>query len=313
MDGLILIDKPQNLTSHQIVLEIRKILSIPRVGHYGTLDPMATGLIIIAVGKATRLFPFFSKKDKVYEGQIRLGFSTDTYDALGVPTSEEKTDFPPENYLKEVMKKFEGEMDQIPPPFSAKKYKGKPLYALVRGKKEFELKASRIFIHFFKLAFYQPPIAGFQVKCSAGTYIRSLTHDLGHALGCGAHLSQLKRTEVGEFHLKHGFSIEEIKGLSEEEKIDKFLIPMEALLPGLPKIILDEKGSALAINGNLVLAENILTMYPPEGNLSISTEMKEEIFRLFNLEEKLLALARKTPERDGFHPFLVLHPKKTNQ
>lgn len=313
MDGLILIDKPQNITSHQIVLEIRKILNIPKVGHYGTLDPMATGLIMIAVGKATRLFPFFSKKDKVYEGQIRLGFSTDTYDAQGKPTSAEKADFPPKNYLQKVMKKFEGEMDQVPPLFSAKKYKGKPLYTLARKKKEFELKASRVFIYFFRLTSYHPPYAGFQVKCSAGTYIRSLTHDLGQALGCGAHLSQLKRIEVGEFHLKHGFSLEEIEGLVEEEEIDECLIPMEALLPGLSKIILDEKGSALAKNGNLVLLENILKMYPPEDNLSVSSDEKEEIFRLFSLEGKLLALARKTPERNGLHPFLVLHSKEVNQ
>lgn len=306
MDGLILVDKPQDLTSHQIVLEIRRILNTSKVGHYGTLDPMATGLIVVAIGKATRLFPFFSKKDKFYEGQIRLGLTTDTYDAQGKPTSPEKTNFPKKEHLQVVMKEFEGETDQIPPPFSAKKYKGKPLYALARQNREYQLKASRVFIGLFKLNSYEPPFVGFQVKCSAGTYIRSLTHDLGQALGCGAHLSQLKRTEVGEFHIKDGLTLEEIKRLTKEEKMDTFLIPMEILLPELSKIILDEKGSNLVKNGNHIFPENIVKMYPSELPDSKPYEEKEEIYRMFSLEGKLLALARKVPEKGGLHPFLVI-------
>lgn len=306
MDGLILVDKEQNLTSHQIVLDIRNRLNTAKVGHYGTLDPMATGLIVIAVGKTTRFFPFFSKKDKVYEGQMRLGFSTNTYDAQGKPISPEKTDFPSKVHLQEVMNKFEGEMDQIPPPFSAKKFKGKPLYALARENKEVELKPSRVSINFFKLKTYKPPFVGFRVKCSAGTYIRSLAHDLGQALGCGSHLSQLKRTEVGEFHIKDGFTLEEIKRLAEEEKVDTFLIPMEVLLPELPKVVLDEKGSTLARHGNLIFPENILKIYPSDVHLYKPYKGKEKIFRLFSLEGKLLALAKKIPEKDSLHPFLVI-------
>ena len=165
MDGLILVDKPQNFTSHDIVLRIRNILNIKKVGHYGTLDPLATGLMLLALGKATRFFPFFSTTDKVYEGLIRLGFSTDTYDSAGKPTSSEEKNYPQKDSLLKAMKKFEGEIQQLPPPYSAKKYKGKPLYALVRGKKEFELRPSKIFIYFFQLIKYNPPLIKFKAKC----------------------------------------------------------------------------------------------------------------------------------------------------
>ena len=135
MDRLILVDKPQDFTSQHIVSEIRKILNIRKVGHYGTLDPLATGLMVIAVGKATKLFPFFSKADKVYEGQIRLGYATDTYDSQGQPVSPEKKVYPSKEHLLSLIQEFEGEIDQVPPPFSAKKYKVTPLYVLARRKK----------------------------------------------------------------------------------------------------------------------------------------------------------------------------------
>ena len=197
MDGLILIDKPQDLTSHDVVQSIRKILKIKKAGHYGTLDPLATGLLVVALGKATRLFPFFSKTEKVYKGQIKLGFSTDTYDSQGTPTSTETKDFPDKKRLLEAMKKFEGDIDQIPPLFSAKKYKGKPLYILARKKKEIKREPRKIFVHYFRIKEFNAPFVDFEVKCSSGTYIRSLAHDLGKNLGCGAHLTRLKREKAG--------------------------------------------------------------------------------------------------------------------
>lgn len=306
MDGLILVNKPQNFTSHDLVTEIRKILNIKKAGHYGTLDPMATGLMVIAVGKATKLFPFFSKEDKVYKGQIRLGYATDTYDSLGKPSSPENRDFPAQDYLIEKMKKFEGKIDQVSPPFSAKKYKGKPLYALARQKKEFKLKSYKIFIYYFRLTAYKPPLISFEAKCSSGTYIRSMAHDLGQDLGCGAHLCQLNRTEVGNFHLKNGLTLEEIKTYTNKGKIDEFLIPMELLLPELPKIILNEDGSALAKNGNLIFPDKILRVFPKEVYAPQGSEEREIIFKLFNLEGRLLALAKKLPEKNCLHPFLVI-------
>lgn len=313
MDGLILVDKPQNFTSHDIVLRIRNILNIKKVGHYGTLDPLATGLMLLALGKATRLFPFFSTTDKVYEGLVRLGFSTDTYDSAGKPTSSEEKNYPQKHNLLKAMKKFEGEIQQLPPPYSAKKYKGKPLYALVRGKKEFELRPSKVFIHFFQLIKYNPPLLEFKAKCSSGTYIRSLAHDLGEGLGCRAHLSELNRTDVGNFNIKESRSIGEIKRLVDAGKIDEFLIPFESLLPEFPKIILKERGSVLVKNGNLVSPENIQKVILDESSSAEISPGREEIFRMFSLEGKFLALAKKVPEKNCFHPFLVIGSKKTER
>lgn len=306
MDGLILVDKPRDITSHRVVLEIRRLLDIKKVGHYGTLDPLATGLVVVAVGKATKLFPFFSKTDKEYTGRIRLGFSTDTYDSTGEPSSEECLKYPSQAYLLEIMGGFRGEIKQFPPPFSAKKYKGKPLYTLARQKKEFELRPNKVFVHNFRLAAYEPPFLDFQVSCSSGTYIRSLAHDLGQALGCGAHLSQLVRTSVGIFKLEDGFPLEKIMRHSEQGEIDQFLIPMEVLLPEFPKIVLKESGASLVKNGNLVFPENILKVLDQDSGLSAFLEGGEATLRLFSVEGKLLALGRRVPEKKGIHPFLVI-------
>ena len=306
MDGLILADKPQDFTSHRVVVEIRKLLVRSKVGHYGTLDPLATGLVVVAVGKATRLFPFFSKVDKEYQGRIKLGFSTDTYDSMGEPTSEECLEYPSQERLLEAMLDFQGEIEQFPPRFSAKKFKGKPLYALARQNKEFELRSNKITVHAFRLTSYKPPILDFEVECSSGTYIRSLAHDLGQALECGAHLTQLVRTSVGSFKLEEAFSLEQIKEYAEQGDIDKFLMPMEILLPEFPKIVLNESGASLARNGNFVFPENILKVLEKENDHVALSDEGEATFRLFDVEGKLLALGKRAPERGGIHPFLVI-------
>jgi tRNA pseudouridine55 synthase len=308
MDGLILVNKPQGITSHDVVVEIRNILGKQKVGHYGTLDPMATGLVVVAVGKATRLFPFFSKKGKVYTGRIRLGFSTDTYDSTGKPTSTEKKELPHETQLKKVMQKFIGEIEQVSPPYSAKKYKGKPLYELVRKNKDFELRPSLIIVHTFDLTNYTPPEFEFKVSCSSGTYIRSIAHDLGQELGCGAHLSELTRTAVGNYPLKNSHDLDKIKILNEEGKTEEFLIPLEFLLPEFPKIILNTRGSVLAKNGNKISLEYIVKILDDDSQIEYSCSEEETHFRLFSLEGKFLALAKKIPDKNYFHPFVVIEP-----
>lgn len=309
MDGIVLIDKPQKYTSHDIVSEIKKILRAEKAGHFGTLDPLATGLMVVAVGKATKLFPFYSKSEKVYKGRIRLGFSTDTYDSSGKPVSEEKKEYPQRDGLLQSMKKYEGELEQIPPAYSAKKYRGKPLYALVRRKKEFELKPIQVFIRYFRLTDYSPPFLEFEVHCSSGTYIRSLAHDLGQSLGCGAHLIELTRIASGDFQFKESYTLEKIKKLSEEGKFDEFLIPLERLLAEFPKIVLDGRGTALARNGNMVFPENILRITNGEPVFPGPSRLRETFFRMFSPDEKLIAIAKQVPEKNNFHPFLVISPE----
>jgi len=308
MDGIILVDKPQDHTSHRVVLQIRTFLKIRKVGHYGTLDPLATGLVLVAVGKATRLFPFFSKMDKTYSGKIRLGYATDTYDSTGIPSSKESESYPSERHLQEAIREFQGEFEQFPPPFSAKKFKGKPLYSLVRQRKEFELRSSRVTVHEFRLVSYEPPSLSFEVRCSSGTYIRSLAHDLGQRLGCGAHLTQLIRTAVGNFKIEDGFTLEMIREYVRQGKQDQFLIPLESLLPEFPKIVLRESGASLARYGNLIFPDDILKVLDSESDLSACSQEGKSIFRLFSVEGKLLALGRKAPAAKGIHPFLVIEP-----
>jgi len=307
MDGLILVNKHQGCTSHDLIIELRNILNIKKIGHFGTLDPLATGLMLIAVGKATRLSSFFLKADKTYEGRIRFGYSTDTYDSLGKPTSPEKKEWPEKEKILKVMKKLEGELNQIPPPFSAKKYKGKPLYKLARENKEFKLRPSKVFIRFFNLKKYHPPFLEFEVKCSSGTYIRSLAHDLGQILGCGAHLSELTRTEAESFKLTDAFSLKEIKKLKEKGKIKEHFIPLESLLPQFPKVILKESGTALTRNGNMVFPADISKIVHQNSLQNSTPKKKEVIFRLFSQEGKLLGLAKKEPEKNSLHPFLVFN------
>lgn len=309
MDGIVLIDKPQKYTSHDVVSEIKKILRAKKAGHFGTLDPLATGLMVVAVGKATKLFPFYSKSEKVYKGRIRLGFSTDTYDSSGKPVSEEKKEYPQRDGLLQSMKKYEGELEQIPPAYSAKKYRGKPLYALVRRKKEFELKPIQVFIRYFRLTDYSPPFLEFEVHCSSGTYIRSLAHDLGQSLGCGAHLIELTRIASGDFQIKESYTLEKIKKLAEEGKFDEFLIPIERLLAEFPKIVLDGRGTALARNGNMVFPENILKITNGEPAFPGPSQLRETFFRMFSPDEKLIAIAKQVPEKNSFHPFLVIIPE----
>ncbi len=308
MDGIILVHKPPGITSHDVVEKIRKILNEKKVGHYGTLDPMATGLIVIALGKATRLFQFFSKENKVYKGQIRLGYSTNTYDSSGTKTSVEINNFPSRDKILEEMRKFEGEILQVPPVFSAKKFRGKPLYVLARENKEVKLVPSKISIYFFHLKNYNPPIIDFEVKCSSGTYIRSLAHDLGQSLGCGAHISQLLRISSGNFNLKDSFQLEKIEELTMEGKTEEFILPLKILLPEIPKVIVNDTCLSLVKNGNMIFPENILKVSSLNLYSTESKREKKNIYKIFSSDGSLLAFAKMIDENNCFHPFIVIDP-----
>ncbi len=305
MDGLLLVHKPKDITSHDVVSRIRKILTIKKVGHFGTLDPLATGLILVAVGKATRLFQFFLRMDKTYEGKIRLGWSTDTYDSYGLPSSAKSKNYPDHQTLLRCMKESEGEIDQLSPPYSAKKHKGKPLYELARQRKELELKTSPVTVHFFQLKEYNPPIIGFEAKCTSGTYIRSLAHELGQKLGCGGHLIQLTRTRIGNFCINDSYTLEEIERLVQQGKTKKIFLPLESLLPELPGLVINNAGASRVRNGNAFISESVLKTIPGKTSASSVEKMEKNIFKVFNPEGRLIAIARFDVQRQSYHPFLV--------
>ena len=311
MDGLICVHKPKSVTSHDIVTRIRKILDIKKAGHFGTLDPLATGLLLVAVGKSTRLFPFYLRSPKTYEGRIRFGYSTDTYDSEGKPVSRESKNYPDKKILLECMKSFEGEIEQVSPPYSAKKYKGKALYKLVRQQREYKLKSSKVTIHCCRLTEYVPPFVEFEVKCSSGTYIRSIAHDLGQKIGCGAHLIQLMRTEIGEFHISESHTVKEIEKMSSAGKTLKFLHPIEELLPEFPKIIVNNKVKLLVQNGSVFCPDLIPNDFPEEETKS-KEEKKQDIYKIFDSLGKLLAFAIKERGKNSLHPFLVFNSKNNS-
>jgi len=299
MEGLILVDKPPGWSSHDVVARLRNVLAEERVGHFGTLDPLATGLLLVAVGRATRLFPYFSRTDKSYRGRIRLGYATDTYDAQGRALAAESHDLPDQERLRAALAALTGEFYQTPPPFSAKKIGGKPSYALARRQKAIPLQPEQVTVHFFILDNYDPPCFDFRASCSAGTYVRSLAHDLGAALGCGAHLQSLCRLSSGEFSVEQALALEEIESLAKQGEIFRFLRPMESLLPDFPKLILSESGCRLIKNGRRISAQDLeSTPSWPSPTL--------QIFRLFGPDGRLKGLARPEPDGQSLHPFLVM-------
>jgi len=307
MDGLIVVDKPAGLTSHDVVLRIRRLLGGGKTGHCGTLDPDATGLLLVTVGKATRLFPFLSSSEKTYQGTMRLGFSTDTYDASGRPTSPETTDFPPEAAVREAMRAYEGLIRQVPPPYSAKKLDGKPLYKLARAEQEVSPKPQDVRVFSFTLESWRPPLVDFKASCASGTYIRSLAHDLGRQLGCGAHLASLRRIRSGEFEIGDSHLLEEVEQLGSAGSLPTVLVPMEKLLPGLPALSVDDDAVERVRHGNSVRIGTEGPKPATDGNEGETPgSAPGTVYRLLGRDGRLLALARKAAAEGEFAPFLVL-------
>jgi tRNA pseudouridine55 synthase len=300
MDGLILVRKPVSWTSHDVVRELRRILSMKRIGHFGTLDPLASGLLLAAVGRATRLFSYFGAYDKSYAARIRLGFATDTYDAAGSPASAERTDLPSAEAVTAVLSRFVGEIDQLPPPYSARKHLGKPLYSYARKNQEVERKPSRVRVTAFTLLSYVPPLVEAEVRCSSGTYVRSLAHDLGLVLGCGAHLDGLVRTEIGPYRLEEARDPDEIRELQSGGWTERFLIPLERLLTDRPALTLSEREAEYVRRGRTVRPSG-----PRIGPGGLEPAPEREVVRLLGPDGSLVALARSGPEPGSWAPAVV--------
>ncbi len=227
-DGALLIDKPAGPTSHDVVDIIRRNFRIQKVGHCGTLDPAATGLLIIVLGKATKLSEKLMSDDKVYEGSIKLGETTDSYDADGELVGSLPVPLLTLDELNKIAETFEGDQMQMPPMVSAVKVKGVPLYKMARKGVEVERKARLIHVYRFSFSTYEEPIADFRVACTKGTYVRSLAHELGQKIGCGAHLKTLRRTVSGKFDVQDAIQLEDLLKLSLAD-VEKRVIPFLTL------------------------------------------------------------------------------------
>ena len=214
MNGLLVIDKPGGITSHDVVSRLRRITGERSIGHLGTLDPMATGVLPLLLGKFTRLAQYFSASEKSYSGSIRFGFATDTYDADGHPSGEAVHAALTLEKVHAAASRFHGEINQMPPPFSAKKICGTPAYKLARAGKPIELKPAKIVIRSFEITALNGEEATFTMSVSAGGYVRSVAHELGQDLMCGAHLSSLRRTQAGVFSVADAQTLDELEPLS---------------------------------------------------------------------------------------------------
>ena len=279
MHGILIIDKPEGRTSHDIVNVVRKKFKTAKVGHLGTLDPMATGVLPVAIGKATRLAQFISSSPKIYEGEMRFGFSTNTYDRAGTPTSEEKPAQYTESDIRADIQALTGTIDQTPPPFSAKKIGSVPSYKFARKNRPVELPSAKVHIESFEIVSLDVPYLSFRVVCSPGTYIRSLAHDLGCRLGCGAHLTRLRRMRSGDFSIENAVSPDACAAAD--------VVPLESLLTSLPQIEVSGQEETKVLHGN-----------------EIPGAVNAPLARIFNKKGEFIALA--SVENGWVRPKLVL-------
>jgi tRNA pseudouridine55 synthase len=278
------------MTSHDVVSQVRRATGEPSVGHLGTLDPMATGVLPLLLGKWTRLAQFFSANEKAYTGTIRFGFATDTYDAEGKATSEPRAANVTLESVRKEAARFVGTIEQMPPPFSAKKIDGKPAYKLARAGKTPELKPVAITVDAFTIESASGDTAEFAMRISAGGYVRSIAHELGQGLGCGAHLASLRRTQAGPFTLEQAMGLEEVRALAREGRLEERMTHPRTLLPEMPAVTADEQTVGRVRNGMQVN----LPEYSPAA-----------LVKVFAGQRELVAIGRRVAGT-LFQPFVVL-------
>lgn len=290
MDGVLIVNKPAGLTSHDVVARVRRIAQEKSVGHLGTLDPMATGVLPLVLGRFTRLAQFYNDADKRYQGTIRFGLATDTYDAEGEPTAPEQIVNLSLEQIRDAAARFTGKIEQFPPAFSAKKIAGVPAYKLARKGQEVSLAPKQVEIKEFQITGWESPLAEFSAWVSSGTYLRTLAHDLGRALGPGAHLSALVRTAVREFTLAEAHTLAELEQEAAADGLDDLFLHPRLVLPEFPAVTAPEESVARIKHGAAV---NL-----PEFS-------KAATVRVFAGQRELLAIAKRVAGT-LFQPKIVL-------
>jgi tRNA pseudouridine55 synthase len=296
MNGVLIINKPRGLTSHDVVARVRRILTQKAVGHLGTLDPLATGVLPVVLGNMTRLAQFYLDSEKSYEGVIRFGFATDTYDAEGEPSGPGQQPEITLERARALAEKFHGIIEQVPPPFSAKKVNGVPAYKLARKKKDVQLKPVQVEIREFEVTQIEDSRAHFRARVASGTYMRAVAHEMGQLAGCGAHLESLRRTAVAEFQLADAHTLEELEQAaqgrevgtgefqSRDSKIEALLIHPRKLLPAIPCVTANDEVASKIRHGRpvnlpeLSRAREVKVFYGQRDLIAISTRVAGTLF-----------------------------------
>ncbi len=284
MNGVLIIDKQAGLTSHDVVNRVRRILEQRSVGHLGTLDPLATGVLPLVTGNLTRLAQFYTASEKTYEGVIRFGFATDTYDAEGEPLGPPQPVQVSLEQLRERVGRFRGVIEQVPPPFSAKKLHGVPAYKLARRHKEVQLKPVKVEIKEFEILNVEGSRAGFRARVASGTYMRSVAHEMGKELGCGAHLESLRRTALAEFELADAHTIEGLESAAERGQREEMFVHPRKLLPQFPSVTANDEMAARIRSGRAVnlpelsRARQVKVFYGQRELIAIATRVAGTLF-----------------------------------
>ena len=312
-DGALVVNKPQGKTSHDIVDAVRHLAGFRQIGHLGTLDPLATGVLVLLLGKATRLVRFYTGRRKRYSAGFRFGFATNTYDSEGVAQGPDAAPALDRELLERMAAEFLGRFEQMPPVFSAKKVHGRPAYELARKNQAVELKPATVELFEFRLTEIEGPLARFSIECSSGTYIRSLAHDMGQKLGCGAHLAEICRTAVGEFSLDQATAVEELAQAARMGKLASCLIPLENLLPDYPRAnVLPVLEKKVRHGGKF----NVLPSQIQPGRIELPPGSTTQLdgdgahvprLRVFSQQNKLIAIAQAVVPRT-YQPVVVFDP-----
>ncbi len=310
-DGALVIDKPRGKTSHDVVEAVRRIVGFRQIGHLGTLDPLATGVLVLLMGRATRLAQFYAGRRKRYTTTVRFGFATDTYDADGEALGPDTAPVLDREEIERLAAHSVGRFAQTPPPFSAKKIHGRPAHELARKKKPVELKPVEVEVYEFRLIGMEGSRAQFVIECAAGTYIRSLAHEMGARLDCGAHLAEIVRTAVGEFTLDQAVKLEELEQAAKNGRLAEWVLPLERLLPNLPSVTVLPVVERRVRHGTRF---NVQVAHIQPGRVSTAQGAPAELdsgdwrparLRVFNQQEKLIAIAEAIVPRT-YQPVVVL-------
>jgi tRNA pseudouridine55 synthase len=312
-DGALVIDKPKGKTSHDVVDAVRHLAGFRQIGHLGTLDPLATGVLVLLLGRATRLVQFYAGRRKRYTAGFRFGFATDAYDSDGEAQGPDTAPALDAATLERFAAERVGRFEQMPPSFSAKKVQGRPAYELARKKQTVDLKPVEVELFEYRLTGIEGSIARFVIECSSGTYIRSLAHEMGQKLGCGAHLAEIERTAVGEFSLEQAITLEELAEAKQAGKFAERMIRLENLLPNFPRInvlpVIEKRvrhGSKFNIS--IAQLQPGRVEVPPGATTQLDGgEPKPPRLRVFGQQDKLIAIAEAVVPRT-YQPVVVFEP-----
>ena len=291
LNGILLVDKPAGITSARVVARIKKIFGARKVGHTGTLDPFVTGILVCCINRGTKLARFFLHGNKKYEAVLHLGIETDTQDSTGTVTSICDNVLFSEIKIRSVFKRFEGTIEQMPPVYSALKFKGTPLYKLARSGKPVQKPARRVTIFNIEILEINLPLIHFNISCSAGTYIRTLCSDIGKFLGCGGHLKELRRIQSSGFSITEALKLSEIENFALSGKISHRIISMSNALQDMPEHIADKALAKKIMHGNILTKKDLRLVH---------TKTSEGFIKIVDTNNNLIAVLKDTKKRNRY-------------